>query len=280
MRLGVFILLNLLAVVLRTCADEFLPVLRVGPEVYSNVTVTSVTLTDIYFTSSKGMANAKLKNLDPALQQHFRYDPAKVGAMEKKRQEASLQAAEVANPAASLSIGRDTARPIMEAAIERVKSIVNQPVRSMPHTTDMEDVGVSYSGWFHPGAIKPDFEIVDVRATQNKKYGEHAYFISDINPGVAFAGADIEFNSMTKYFYEDRTLPKKKLTEEEMLEINRLYRIIGKCEDELGLSDDGIVRPVLSMGWLSLHKKAVLIGTFSALVLLVLVRFLTSKQTA
>ena len=38
---------------------------------------------------------------------------------------------------------------------------------------------------------------------------------------------------MTKYFYTDRTLPKKKLSETELLEINRLYRIIGRCEREL-----------------------------------------------
>ena len=38
---------------------------------------------------------------------------------------------------------------------------------------------------------------------------------------------------MTKYFYEDRSLPKKKLTGEEMLEINRLYRVIGRCKEQL-----------------------------------------------
>jgi hypothetical protein len=38
---------------------------------------------------------------------------------------------------------------------------------------------------------------------------------------------------MTKYFYIDRSLPKKKLTEAEMLEINKLYRVIGACEEQL-----------------------------------------------
>ena len=46
-------------------------------------------------------------------------------------------------------------------------------------------------------------------------------------------GHDLEFNPMTKYFYTDRSLPKKKLTEAEMLEINRLYRIIGRDEQHL-----------------------------------------------
>jgi hypothetical protein len=40
---------------------------------------------------------------------------------------------------------------------------------------------------------------------------------------------------MTKYFYLDRTLPKKKLTEAEMLEINKLYRVIGQCVVELNM---------------------------------------------
>ena len=35
---------------------------------------------------------------------------------------------------------------------------------------------------------------------------------------------------MTKFFYTNRSLPKRKLTEAEMIEINELYRIIGKCE--------------------------------------------------
>jgi hypothetical protein len=40
---------------------------------------------------------------------------------------------------------------------------------------------------------------------------------------------------MTKFFYTDRSVPKKKLTEAEMVEINRLYRIIGKNQTELTL---------------------------------------------
>jgi hypothetical protein len=47
---------------------------------------------------------------------------------------------------------------------------------------------------------------------------------------VVWAGRDLEFNSMTKFFYVDRSVPKKKLTEEEMIQINKLYRIIGRCE--------------------------------------------------
>lgn len=88
-------------------------------------------------------------------------------------------------------------------------------------------------GWFHEGAIKPDFSTVDIRGTQESPYAQHEYVTSDLNPGVVLLGRQLEFNAMTKYFYQDRSVPKKKLAEAEMLEINRLYRIIGACERKL-----------------------------------------------
>ena len=66
---------SLIAAVWAARADEKLPMLKAGSEVYSNVTVTTVTATDIYFTYSSGMGNVKLSKLDPALQAHFNYDP-------------------------------------------------------------------------------------------------------------------------------------------------------------------------------------------------------------
>ena len=72
-------------------ADEKLPVLKSGDNVYSNVTVTSVTATDIYFTYSGGLGNAKLKNLTPDLQKHFHFNAAKAGEAEKSQAEATAQ---------------------------------------------------------------------------------------------------------------------------------------------------------------------------------------------
>jgi cytochrome c biogenesis protein CcmG, thiol:disulfide interchange protein DsbE len=66
-------------------SDEFLPVLKVNGDVYSNVTVTTVTATDIFFTHANGVGNAKLKNLAPELQQHFHYDAAKSAQIEKQQ---------------------------------------------------------------------------------------------------------------------------------------------------------------------------------------------------
>ena len=116
-------------------------------------------------------------------------------------------------------------------AIFQVQHIVNQPVTRLKRRPDM---AVSeYPYWFHPGAETPDFDTVDVRKTQKFDYDNHPYVVSDLDPSVVFIGRELEFNSMTKYFYTDRSVPKKKLTEKEMEEINRLYRVIGRCDHEL-----------------------------------------------
>ena len=91
MRVGVFIVFGLVVAAGTARADEKLPVLKAGSEVYSNVTVTTVTATDIYFTYAGGMANVKLNQLDPALQEHFHYNPVKAGEVEQKQAAANTQ---------------------------------------------------------------------------------------------------------------------------------------------------------------------------------------------
>jgi len=68
-------------------ADEFFATLKAGSEVYSNVTVLKVTGTDVLFTLSKGIGNAKLKDLEPELQKHFHFDAAKADDAERKQRE-------------------------------------------------------------------------------------------------------------------------------------------------------------------------------------------------
>ena len=70
--------------------DEHLPILKVGEETYTNVTVTSASATEIFFTHSRGIGNAKLKNLEPAVQKMFHFDPAKAAA--KQEQDAKANA--------------------------------------------------------------------------------------------------------------------------------------------------------------------------------------------
>jgi hypothetical protein len=232
MRVEIVILFHLIFTTMTIWADEMLPTLKVGSDVYSNVTVIAVTPTDVFFTSESGIASAKLKNLAPALQKYFKYDAAKADATDKKEKAAATQNSLPVTTNAEQTIDGSNAKAIMDDAINRVKAIVNQPARRFLRTPAMK-VPTYSPGWFHPGAIKPDFNTVDVRATQESDYSHYHYVTSDLNPGVVFIGSDLEFNSMTKYFYVDRTLPKKKLTQAQMLEINRLYRIIGKCEKGL-----------------------------------------------
>jgi thiol-disulfide isomerase/thioredoxin len=72
-------------------ADELLPTLKVGGDTFTNVTVTRVTATDIYFLSPSGLGNAKLIDLDPELQQHFRFNASKAVAVDQARAQANAQ---------------------------------------------------------------------------------------------------------------------------------------------------------------------------------------------
>ncbi|MGZ4987230.1 MAG: TlpA family protein disulfide reductase [Limisphaerales bacterium] len=57
-------------------AEDKFPTLQVGNRTYTNVTVTSVTSSQIYFMHARGIANAPLHDLSPDLQKHFNYNPA------------------------------------------------------------------------------------------------------------------------------------------------------------------------------------------------------------
>jgi len=100
-------------------------------------------------------------------------------------------------------------------------------------------------------------------------YAKFDYVTSDLNPNLVYLGHQLEFNSMTKYFYTDRTVPKKKLTEAEMLEINRLYRIIGRCEQLLADLQPPQTPPASMLSQM-LHSRVVG-GEVAALLVLVLV---------
>jgi len=72
-------------------ADEQLPLLQAGNDRYTNVTVTSVSATDVYFIYAGGMANVKIKTLAPDLQKHFSFDPKKAKAEELRQAENNLK---------------------------------------------------------------------------------------------------------------------------------------------------------------------------------------------
>lgn len=72
-------------------ADEHFDTLKVKNETYTNVTVTKISTTDIYFIHARGMDNAKLKDLDPALQKHFAYNATDAAKAEKAHAVANAQ---------------------------------------------------------------------------------------------------------------------------------------------------------------------------------------------
>lgn len=116
-------------------------------------------------------------------------------------------------------------------AWHQVEAIVDQSVTAYKRDPSY-NVSVYSPGWFHPGANTPDFNHVDVRQSQELVY-KAPWVSSDLNPNMMFRGSDLEFNANTKLFYTNRDLPKKRLTEPEMLQINSLYRIIGKCQSDI-----------------------------------------------
>lgn len=78
-----------LALTFAAAADESFRTLKVKDEVYTNVVVTSSTATDIYFSHSRGLASAKLKDLSPELQKHFHYDAGKSAQIEDAQRQAT-----------------------------------------------------------------------------------------------------------------------------------------------------------------------------------------------
>src|ERR1051325_11179395 len=66
-------------------AEEQFATLKVGSETYTQVTVTTVTKTAIYFMHSRGIGTAKLKALDPALQAHFHFNAAEAAAKQAEQ---------------------------------------------------------------------------------------------------------------------------------------------------------------------------------------------------
>ncbi len=169
----------------------------------------------------------------------------------------------------------------MNAAILRVQQIVNQPVTELRRTPDMQVA--RYPFWFHPGAAEPNFNKVDVRQTQEFPYSRFEYVTSDANPGAVFPGSELEFNSMTKYFYTNRSLPKKKLSEAEMLEINQLYRVIGLYKLQLAnleISSRDESQPAAIQRWIFTHKLIAGGAVVALLVLLILLRRMRAPGSA
>jgi thiol-disulfide isomerase/thioredoxin len=165
MRLGICIALGFLIIAQTVCADESLPLLKTGAEVYSNVTVLSATATDVYFTynNGHGMANAKLKSLSPELQRHFHYNATNALALEKKQIAANTQYHEnlVSHPAPPPPNEARPAPPTAAAPDSRVLWRMDLPGALSQAQSENKMVLLDFTGsdWC-PWCIKFDQEVL------------------------------------------------------------------------------------------------------------------------
>jgi hypothetical protein len=211
-------------------AAETFPASNAGSNSFNHATATGITNPAMTSVSNKDSTNVNSKNPVPTAQKKSPADPASAVANPNQKAGGShyhFRVGGTNEPASTTDIESELAD-----AIARVKEIVNQPVEGLARKSSMT-VATSSPDWFRPGAVKPDFSKVDIRNTQQFPYEQFAYVTSDPNPNVVYSGPELEYNPMTKYFYTDRTVPKKKLKESEMLEINRLYRLIGEDQRRL-----------------------------------------------
>lgn len=62
--------------------------MRVGSRIYTNVTITSFSAADVYFSHSQGVANAKIRNLEPSVQKLLDYNPSQAQVAEQAQEQA------------------------------------------------------------------------------------------------------------------------------------------------------------------------------------------------
>src|SRR6185436_5300035 len=103
------------------------PFLKTPTQTYSNVTVLSLTTTDVNFTHAQGIANAKLKDLEPELQKRFSYNPTKAGEAATKQAAASAEyarqaAAQKATPKTAKAESPAAEAPDVEIRVESISA--------------------------------------------------------------------------------------------------------------------------------------------------------------
>jgi len=108
--------------------------LEVGENIYTNVTVVSVTATDVYFSHSRGIGNAKLSELEPALQQRFHFNPEKAAAQEARQHQINALYFQSLTKAPRGDKPNEPVFPDLVATVELAPPVVEYQYYSMANT--------------------------------------------------------------------------------------------------------------------------------------------------
>jgi hypothetical protein len=138
--------------------------LKVGSQIYTNITVVGVNATDLYFTYDKGIKNVKLRLLDPETQKLFNYDPKAATEIERQQtqDDARFQTSVVARgviPGTSAGPGAPTANEKRHASSDEniIDAISDQSPVGKPGPT----IGIEkWSGSTPPPTLKGKFVLV------------------------------------------------------------------------------------------------------------------------
>lgn len=146
-----------------------LPVLKVGNEVYSNVTVTAVTATDIYFTYSRGMGNAKLERLNPELQKKFHFDAEKAAEKENHQKQANAEfrswiSRRTNNHPAQAELPPVVSIEVADPAVEY--KYYNNTQLGKPADFQEGTLADTYSDFI----CEPEFDVLPVRGTNGQPF--------------------------------------------------------------------------------------------------------------
>jgi thiol-disulfide isomerase/thioredoxin len=190
-------------------AEDSLGTLKVGSQVYSNVTVTGHTPTVLYIRHAKGIGSVKLKDLSAELQQKYGYDPEKARAVETLQKEAHADfvktlASQPKPKAEPEPAAEPEPEPAPAAAALHAKSFLNQTAPELvvekwltdaPQTEDKYRLVTFWAAW------SPACRRVIPRLNQiHRKYGEKVVVIGLsvepeeqvrelVNPKIEYASA-------------------------------------------------------------------------------------------
>jgi hypothetical protein len=120
------------------------------------------------------------------------------------------------------------ARRKLETALASAREIINQPVQGTPVTPQMLLKAEQHlDGWDYLPAQTPNFIEAHIEDTQWVDSAGTEWVTCNLTPGLAFPLKNLETNAQTRFFYTDLTLPKKRLTAEEMAQLDVIYHQIG-----------------------------------------------------